>query len=47
MKNFFKFLFVLTFTLSLFFAGCRKKQTVEVDNETQSSVDNAVADQEY
>lgn len=47
MKNFFKFLFVLTFTLSLFFVGCRKKQTVEVDNETQSSVDNAVADQEY
>jgi hypothetical protein len=27
--------------------GCKKKETVEVDNETQSSVDNAVADQEY
>jgi hypothetical protein len=27
--------------------SCKKKETVEVDNETQSSVDNAVADQEY
>lgn len=27
--------------------GCKKKETVEVDNETQSAVDNAVADQEY
>lgn len=31
----------------LFAFGCKKKETVEVDNETQSSVDNAVADQEY
>src|SRR5688500_16372492 len=27
--------------------GCRKKEVVEVDNETQSAVDNAVADQEF
>lgn len=27
--------------------ACKKKETVEVDNETQSSVDNAIADQEY
>lgn len=32
---------------ALFVFGCKKKETVEVDNETQSSVDNAVADQEY
>ncbi|MBA3665103.1 MAG: hypothetical protein H0W61_12955 [Bacteroidetes bacterium] len=31
----------------IFISGCKKKETVEVDNETQSSVDNAVADQEY
>jgi hypothetical protein len=27
--------------------GCKKKEEFEVDNETQSAVDNAVADQEY
>jgi hypothetical protein len=43
----FKIVFVLSFVISLFFVGCHKKETVEVDNETQSAVDNAVADQEY
>lgn len=33
--------------VSLSLVGCRKKETVEVDNETQSAVDNAIADQEY
>ena len=33
--------------MTLTFLGCKKKETVTVDNETQSSVDNAVADQEY
>lgn len=32
---------------ALLFAACNKKETVEVDNETQSAVDNAIADQEY
>ncbi|MBA3681936.1 MAG: hypothetical protein H0W73_12365 [Bacteroidetes bacterium] len=47
MKKVFKIVLVLTCTTSLFFVGCRKKETTEVDNETQSAVDNAVADQEY
>jgi len=47
MKKVFKLVLVLTCTTSLFFVGCRKKETTEVDNETQSAVDNAVADQEY
>lgn len=29
------------------FFGCHKKETVTVDNETQSAVDNSLADQEY
>jgi hypothetical protein len=29
------------------FTSCHKKETVEVDNETQSVVDNAVAEQEF
>lgn len=28
-------------------SSCRKKETAEVDNENQSAIDNAVADQEY
>ncbi len=47
MKKVYKIVLVFSCTLSLFFVGCHKKETVEVDNETQSSVDNAVADQEY
>ncbi len=40
---------ILTGTcLSMFvFLGCKKKETATVDNETQSSVDNAIADQEF
>lgn len=37
----FVFLGLITFT------SCHKKETVEVDNETQSVVDNAVAEQEF
>ncbi len=47
MKKAFKIVLVLSCSASLFFVGCRKKETTEVDNETQSAVDNAVADQEY
>lgn len=47
MKKAFKIVLVLSCVTSLFFVGCRKKETTEVDNETQSAVDNAVADQEY
>jgi len=28
-------------------SSCRKKETVEVDNETQSVIDNAIAEQEF
>jgi hypothetical protein len=39
---------ISTFCLaSLLYVGCSKKQIIEVDNETQSVVDNAIADQEY
>lgn len=37
----------LSFTTLLILTACSKKETVEVDNETQSAVDNAIADQEY
>lgn len=47
MKKVSKIVLLLSCVTSLFFVGCHKKETVEVDNETQSSVDNAVADQEY
>ncbi|MGZ3899638.1 MAG: hypothetical protein ACXVNM_07490 [Bacteroidia bacterium] len=39
-------LFISCFAV-IFTVACKKKETVEVDNETQSSVDNAIADQEY
>lgn len=29
------------------FTACKKKETVEVDNETQSAVDNAICEQEF
>lgn len=32
---------------SLLFTGCKKKEIMEVDNETQSVVDYAIADQEF
>ena len=39
---------VLFSSLVVFLAGsCHKEEKVEVDNETQSAVDNAIADQEY
>ncbi len=38
---------ILSLSLALFSVACRKNEPVEVDNETQSAVDNAVADQEY
>lgn len=38
---------IVVLTASISFVSCRKKETVEVDNETQSAVDNAIADQEY
>jgi hypothetical protein len=47
MKKSFTFILTLTFSATLFFVACKKKETTEVDNETQSAVDNAVADQEY
>ena len=47
MKQTVKIVLVLSCIISLFLVGCHKKETVEVDNETQSSVDNAIADQEY
>lgn len=33
--------------LAFSFTSCHKKETVEVDNETQSVVDNAIAEQEF
>ena len=42
-KLFIPFAVAVVFTLT----SCHKKETVEVDNETQSVVDNAVAEQEF
>ncbi len=47
MKKSINIAFALICSATLFFVGCHKKETTEVDNETQSAVDNAVADQEY
>lgn len=47
MKKSIRLAFALSCIALLVVSGCRKKETVEVDNETQSAVDNAVADQEY
>ncbi len=47
MKKALNIIGVVALTISISLVGCRKKETVEVDNETQSAVDNAVADQEY
>lgn len=38
---------IIVFSTLVFFGSCTKKQTIEVDNETQSVVDNAIADQEF
>jgi hypothetical protein len=42
-----KFIFPVVAAVIITFTFCRKKETVEVDNETQSVVDNAVAEQEF
>ncbi len=34
-------------TVVILSTSCRKKETVEVDNETQSVIDNAIAEQEF
>jgi hypothetical protein len=47
MKNTFRFTLILTALIAFTFTNCKKKETVEIDNETQSAVDNAVADQEF
>lgn len=47
MKKCLNIVLALAFSTTLIFVSCRKKETTEVDNETQSAVDNAVADQEY
>jgi len=47
MKNPIKAVAALGLTAILFFTACHKDEKVEVDNETQSAVDNALADQEY
>jgi hypothetical protein len=47
MKNLTLKSFVLFFSVTLLFYACNKKETVEVDNETQSAVDNALAEQEF
>ncbi|MCC6369613.1 MAG: hypothetical protein IT236_01270 [Bacteroidia bacterium] len=38
---------ILLSASSLIFNACKKKETITVDNETQSVVDNALADQEF
>lgn len=47
MRKTLQFISVLACAAILFSAGCKKKETTEVDNETQSAFDNAVADQEF
>ncbi|MGE0567904.1 MAG: hypothetical protein AB7O73_08135 [Bacteroidia bacterium] len=37
----------LAICTAIIFSSCHKKETVEVDNETQSVIDNAVAEQEF
>lgn len=47
MKKPIKLLAAFSIATVLIFSSCHKDEKVEVDNETQSAVDNAVADQEY
>lgn len=42
-----KFIVPVFVVLVISFTSCHKKETVEVDNETQSVVDNAIAEQEF
>jgi len=39
--------FIVAALVIMAFTSCHKKETVEVDNETQSVVDNAIAEQEF
>ncbi|MDZ4664026.1 MAG: hypothetical protein SGJ15_04055 [Bacteroidota bacterium] len=43
----FKLIFPVMVAAAVTLTSCHKKETVEVDNETQSVVDNAVAEQEF
>lgn len=43
----FKLILPLVAVVLITATSCRKKETVEVDNETQSVIDNAVAEQEF
>ncbi|MCE3229338.1 MAG: hypothetical protein K0S32_3889 [Bacteroidetes bacterium] len=47
MKRSIKVILTVSCIAAMLATGCRKKETTEVDNETQSAVDNAVADQEF
>jgi hypothetical protein len=47
MKNSLKKMFMIAGLATITLVGCNKKETTQVDNETQSAVDNAVADQEF
>jgi hypothetical protein len=47
MKKIIPFALMALISGALVIYGCKKKEVASVDNETQSSVDNAVADQEY
>jgi hypothetical protein len=47
MKNPIRTISALCFISLLFLTACHKDEKVEVDNETQSAIDNAVADQEF
>lgn len=47
MKNSLKVILSVSVIAGMIAFGCKKKEDVVVDNETQSAVDNAVADQEY
>ena len=47
MKKHLTFPIILGVLATFMVIACNKKETVEVDNETQSSVDNAIAEQEY
>jgi hypothetical protein len=47
MKKTIHILLTMSCLVALIFFGCRKKEATAVDNETQSAVDNAVADQEF
>jgi hypothetical protein len=47
MKKSIQLVLSISFVTALFITSCKKKETAEVDNETQSAYDNSVADQEF